>query len=347
MELNKQNEIKEEKPLLNEDGELTEKGYSKKMLLKYDRKSIKANKLRIKEWDYYLIYNDKFGLALTVADNSYMGLYSATFFDFAGKKEITKTNMKFMTLGKTNMPSTTKNGDVEVKNKKYSYFFENAQGKREINVYIKNFYKGESLIANIKLTNEPEESMVIATPFWEKKKAFYYNQKIIGFKANGIIKIGTQKFELAENSFGLLDWGRGVWPHKSTWYWGAGIREIGGKKFGFNIGYGFGDTTNATENMLFYEDKAHKLNEVRFNIPKNEKGEDDYLKPWTFTSNDGRFEMNFTPILDRHSKASAIIISSNQHQVFGRFSGKVILDDGRKIEIKNFLGFAEKVANRW
>ena len=77
-----QHEILEEKALLNEYGELSECGYSKKMLLKYDRKSIKANKLRIKEWDYYLIYNDKFGLALTVADNSYMGLYSATFLDF-------------------------------------------------------------------------------------------------------------------------------------------------------------------------------------------------------------------------------------------------------------------------
>ena len=30
----------------------------------------------------------------------------------------------------------------------------------------------------IELSREPEDSMVIATPF-EKKKAFYYNQKIV------------------------------------------------------------------------------------------------------------------------------------------------------------------------
>ena len=342
-----QKEIKEEKALLNEDGELTEAGYSKKMLLKYNRNSIKAKKLRIKEWDYYLVYNDKFGFALTVADNSYMGLYSATFLDFTNKRQVTKTNMRFMTRGKTNMPSSTYSGNVEVKSKKYNYFFERTLNKRELNVYIKNFYKDESLIANITLTDEPEESMVIATPFWEKKNAFYYNQKIVGFKASGVIKIGEQKFDLPEGTLGILDWGRGVWPYKNTWYWGAGVREIGGKKFGFNIGYGFGDTSNATENMLFYEGKAHKLEEVKFNIPQTEKGKDDFLKPWTFTSSDGRFEMEFTPILDRHSNASALIISSNQHQVFGRFSGKAILDDGKKIEIRNFLGFAEKVVNRW
>ena len=38
---------------------------------------------------------------------------------------------------------------------------------------------------------------------------------------------------------------------------------------------------------------------------------------------------------------------SDQHQVFGRFSGTVILDDGRKLEIRDLMGFAEKVRNKW
>ena len=36
----------------------------------------KAGKLRIKEWDYYCVNNGHFALALTIADNSYMGLDS-------------------------------------------------------------------------------------------------------------------------------------------------------------------------------------------------------------------------------------------------------------------------------
>jgi hypothetical protein len=32
-----------------------------------------------------------------------------------------------------------------------------------------------------------------------------------------------------------------------------------------------------------------------------------------------------------------------QHQVFGRFSGTVVLDNGKKITIRDFMGFAEKV----
>ena len=49
---------------------------------------------------------------------------------------------------------------------------------------------------------------------------------------------------------------------------------VGGVQFGFNNGYGFGDTSRATENMLFYDRTAHKLDQVQFHIPP-----DDYLKP--------------------------------------------------------------------
>ena len=57
--------------------------------------------------------------------------------------------------------------------------------------------------------------------------------------------------------------------------------------------------------------------------------------------------MNFTPILDRKSKTDLLLICSDQHQVFGKFNGKMILDDGKIIELKDFLAFAERVFNKW
>ena len=41
------------------------------------------------------------------------------------------------------------------------------------------------------------------------------------------------------------------------------------------------------------------------------------------------------------------IICSDQHQVFGKFSGTAVLDDGQKLEIRDLMGFAEKVRNKW
>lgn len=77
-----QHQIKMRHPLLDEKGRLIEAGYAKELLMDYDRSAIKAGKLRIKEWDYYLIACDDFAVALTIADNSYMGLDSISLIDF-------------------------------------------------------------------------------------------------------------------------------------------------------------------------------------------------------------------------------------------------------------------------
>ena len=144
----------------------------------------------------------------------------------------------------------------------------------------------------------------------------------------------------------MLDWGRGVWTCRSTWYWGSASGMVDGVPFGFNIGYGFGDTSAATENALFYGGKLHKLSQVTFHIPRK-NGQEHYLAPWTFDSDDRRFRMKFRPILDRAACPSAGVVRSGQHQVFGSFTGTAVLDDGTAVRLKELLGFAEKVDDRW
>ena len=342
-----QNRVIKEGDLLDEKGRLVERGYATSLVKKYDRSKIKAGKLRIKEWDYYLIYNKDYAVAITVDDNSYMGLNSLTLIDFKIPEETTKSPMLFMTNGKTNFPSSSKIGDVKVETKNYKFEILNDGTSRKINAYMKDFKDGKDISVEFVLTDEPKDSMVIMTPFKEKETAFYYNQKIVGMKAVGKVKLGEDIIEFRDNTRAILDWGRGVWTYKNTWYWGAGCGVVDGHEIGFNIGYGFGDTSSASENMIFVDGVAHKLEDVVFNIPKDNKGRDDFMSPWAFTSSDGRFEMSFVPIIDRHSNANVVVISSNQHQVFGKFSGTMILDDGRTLVINDFLGFAEKVVNKW
>jgi hypothetical protein len=102
-----QHEITERHPLLDEKGHLIETGYAKSLILDYDRKAIKANGMRIKEWDYYLICNDEFALALTVDDNSYMALDSISLIDFRIPWEHTNSPMKAFTMGSRNFPASS------------------------------------------------------------------------------------------------------------------------------------------------------------------------------------------------------------------------------------------------
>ena len=109
---------------------------------------------------------------------------------------------------------------------------------------------------------------------------------------------------------------------------------------------GFGDTSAASENMFFFDDKAFKLEDVLFNIPKNKKGKLDFMSLWTFTSEKGDINLKFEPIIDRYANTNALIIQSKQHQVFGYFSGSIEAE-GQKYSFENILGFAEMVTNRW
>lgn len=337
-------EITKSSDLLDSNGVLIQRGWAKDLLLRYNRERIRASKLKIKEWDYYCILTEEYGAAFTIADLGYAGMGSVTFLDLTEPGEITQTVITGFPMGKLNMPTTSNEGNVSFEHKNLNLEFIKDGRQRLINVFFANFADGKPLQGTIRMTQpKPMDTMVIATPFAGNPHAFYYNQKINCMPAEGILMLGSEKraFDPAR-SFAVLDWGRGVWTYSNTWYWGSASGLVDGTPFGFNIGYGFGDTSCASENMLFYNNKAHKLDQVQFHIPP-----DDYLAPWKFTSNDRRFEMDFYPIIDRNADINALFFRSNQHQVFGRFTGRAVLDDGTVIELKDFLGFAEEVKNRW
>ncbi len=340
-----QNEILEKQPLLDKYGHLINPGYARHPLWEYNRKAIKANRFRIKEWDYYLITRGDYGIAFTIADNSYLGFVSVSLLDFKSKDFKTFSVMKFLTNGNFRLPSVSSEGVTSFSNKKIDISFTVKDGKRTIHCDIPSFKGGKKLLCDLELGNEPIDSMVIATPFPKNKKAFYYNQKINCLDSKGEVVFGEEKIDF-DGGFGVLDWGRGVWTYNNNWFWGTASGKVDGKSFGMNIGYGFGDLSQATENMIFYDGKAHKLDQVEFVIPKTGKRYD-FLSEWKFTSNDKRLELKFTPILDRFDKIDLLFLVSDQHQIFGKLNGFVVLDDGKKLKIADLLGSAEVVHNRW
>jgi len=328
--------------LLNRDGQIAEPGWSRQLLQMYSRHDIKAPKFRIKEWDYYLIMNKDFAVALTVSDLGYMGMISASLIDFTKPWEHTESVLTAMPMGKMKLPTTSKYGVTSHEDERISMKFTVDKNKRHLECDFKKFDGEKSFKCDISLENIEQESLVIATPF-DKKHHFYYNQKINCLPANGWAEYDGKKYVFDPSTdFGTLDWGRGVWTYDNYWYWGSGSGYVDGKPVGFNIGYGFGNTTAASENVIFYDGKAHKIDDITFNIPK-----DSFTKPWTFTSSDGRFEMDFEPIIDRASLIDVKVIVSDQHQVFGKMTGTMILDDGTEIKLKDFLCFAEQVHNKY
>jgi len=340
---NQQNELADG-PLLDGNGHLIEAGWARNECRQYKHDAVTAPWYRLKEWDYYCVMGEDYGVSFVIADNGYMGLASITWLDFSTPKTIAEMRVLPFPRGRMGMPESADIGDIAVEHKGLSLDFRHVPGGRRLLLDCPSFDGGAGLKGELVLEQPEMDRMVIATPFDQNPKAFYYNQKINCMSAKGEIVRGGRSYEFSpDRHFGVLDWGRGVWAYDNQWYWGSASGVVDGNAFGFNIGYGFGNTSAASENMVFLNGRAHKLDQVTFHIP-----DDGFVgSPWRFSSNDGRFEMTFEPILDRIDNVNIVVFRSIAHQVFGRFSGTVILDNGEKLEIENFMGFAEDVRNRW
>jgi hypothetical protein len=81
---------------------------------------------------------------------------------------------------------------------------------------------------------------------------------------------------------------------------------------------------------------------VTFHIPPG-----DWLSPWHFTSNDNRLEMDVHPLQERTDRRRILLYSTSRRQVYGNFSGKVVLDDGAIMDFHNLTGFAERYKTRF
>ena len=342
--------ITEKTKLLKEDGTLNVVGYSKTPLVEYNSEFIKKRS-RMKEWDYYYIADSRFGLCLTISNLSYATAISASVIEFNVRKQVNKTSVAMFPKNKPVLAESSSVGVSMARTKDADFKFETRDGKRHLVGIYKNYYpengSNRDLEFDIELYNEPEESMVKVTPF-NKKHQFYYNQKINGMTASGRFTYKGRNYVFdARDTLATLDWGRGVLPYSSLWYWASmQAKTRDGNIIGFNLGRAFGDNSDATENMIFVNGKAHKVGDIRINIRRDNR-KHDYMGTWTFYSDDGRIELMFEPILDRYAPFNALVIAFLPHQVFGKYSGKLILDDGNVIEIDNVPGFAERVVNRW
>lgn len=343
-----QNEITKSGNLLNSEGKLAQVGWARQQNL--DCNLEKANfyalkflqKFRIKRWDYYGVFTPNRYFSATIADLGYAGNIFVYTIDFESK-EMHEEGI-VIPLGKgITLPRNSASGNSYFSNKNISLEFIVEPNQRKLLVSWPGFHNQRGIEAEISLTApENQESMNIVIPI--KGNRFYYNRKINSLPASGSITYdGQEEILTPDTSIGSLDWGRGVWEYSSFWQWASasGFHDDG-RTIGLNMGGGFGDTSQATENAFILDGVIHKLDQVSFAYDT-----EDYMKPWRFKDNQGRLDLIFTPFKERVAQTNLGIIFSEVHQIFGRYSGEVICDDGEKLEINNLVGFAEDHIARW
>jgi hypothetical protein len=341
-------ELTQPGPLLDSQGELTQVGWSRQPFLDcnlesahfYDLRALQ--RFRIKRWDYYAVFSPKRFFSATIADLGYAG----NIFVYTMDLETGDLHEEGLVvpLGKgVELPRNCTRGESFFKNSKASLNFRIRPGMRQLSVSWPAFHNGRGLLADITLEFPSwYESMNIVIPIGRKR--FYNNHKVNCLPASGWVEYGGLREELhPKTCVGSLDWGRGVWEYHSTWNWASASGFLpDGRTVGLNLGCGFGDLSKAGENALILENRIHKLEQVNFDYSSN-----DYFKPWKFSDSEGRLDLTFIPFKDRTARTNLGVIFSEVHQMFGRYNGKIVADDGNVVPIKDLIGFAEEHKARW
>ena len=341
-------EITQPGRLLDSHGGLAQVGWARQPVLDCNLESVRFytlrlfQRFRIKRWDYYAVFTPQRFFSATIADLGYAGNIFVYSMDFE-TGELHEEGL-VIPLGKgVDLPRNSTEGDSHFENEKAKLTFSLRPDQRHLSVSWPGFHEGRGIQAEITLACPAgNESMNIVIPIGMQR--FYYNRKINCLPASGMIKYSdTSEVLNPKNCLGSLDWGRGVWEYRSSWNWASASGFLpDGRTVGLNLGCGFGDLSKAGENALILENRIHKLEQVKFEYVSG-----DYMKPWKFTDPEGRLDLIFTPFKDRTAQTNLGIIFSEVHQMFGRYNGSVVTDDGRVIQIKDLIGFAEEHHARW
>jgi hypothetical protein len=340
-------ELFDPSPLLDEQGNLEQVGWSRQPLLDCNLENARfyalrpLQRFRIKRWDYYGVTTQTHYYSFTLADLGYAGqafVYVVNFEEGTYHEETLTIPLASGIL----LPRNSVEGTSRYESGKARLVFEIEGETRRIAVAWPGF-EGKGLSAEMVFGLPADhESMTIVIPIGRKR--FYYNRKVNCMPAEGWVKIGEEKVTLDPNrDLGNLDWGRGVWEYNSFWVWASASGFLGdGRRVGLNMGFGFGDTTAATESALILEGRIHKIARIDFTYdPGN------FMRPWRMVSDDGRLDLEFVPFLDRTAATNLAIITSEVHQMFGRYYGTVQTDGGEMIVLDGLVGFAEEHHARW
>ena len=297
--------------------------------------------MRKKKWNYWCVYGEEILFSATISHLDYAAVCFVYFLEYETQRYFEKTIT--IPLGsKVNMPSQVletvnfKSSDMTIQ---LTYF----NGVTHLTVISPNF-DGEHLHAELTIEHPPnDESLNVVIPW--NRQTFQFTAKHHTLPTSGIVKIGNRRFTFSpEESFAVLDYGRGVWPRQATWNWGMASQLVRGQRVGLNFGGQWTDGTGMTENAIFIDGVMTKINEdVHFTYDRT-----DFMKPWTIHSKfSDQVQLTFTPFFERVAETNAKVIASSVHQMVGYYDGTIQLEDGATLCIQQMLGCIEEHVAKW
>jgi hypothetical protein len=348
-------ELTEPVDLCTDDGRLNPDavGWSRRPL---HRGALPGSWGRRKRWDFWGITGPGCALNVVVADVDYIGLADVWFHDAATGRDAARSVMVPLARGVAlpdrpgEAPIVVERGGLAVS------IVEEPRGTR-----LRVAFGGEGRSSGggpgpdggfradvLVRRTDGHESLSVVIPWSERR--FQLTTKDVARPAEGTVVWEGRTHELRADgtSWGCLDFGRGKWPYRTRWNWGAGAGIVdlpgGPATVGLQLGGKWTDGTGMTENALCVDGRLSKLSEELVWTYDTT----DWLRPWTIrTPRSDRLDLTFTPTHDKPSRLQLGVVAQSVDQCFGTYAGTIVPDDGPPLAIDGIVGWAEEATWRW
>lgn len=291
---------------------------------------------RNKRFEYWCIVTPEAVVALNISHGDYRVTLATFFLDRATLDAFSQAEIHWLPRDRVpDMPERSGIGDATARGDRMTIEMRPHAGGTTLRA------RTPRLAIDLEVV-EPagHESLGVVVP-WDDRR-FQYTRKDNCLPVSGVVVADGRAYRVdAATAFATLDHGRGRWPYSITWNWAAGSGRCHGHEIGLQFGAKWTDGTPSTENALRIDGRIEKISqELDWGYDRN-----DWMLPWTIRGD--RVDLVFTPVYDRFSNFDRLIVCSKEHQVFGRFDGHVIGEDGVRYRVADIFGWAEEVSRRW
>jgi Protein of unknown function (DUF2804) len=308
-------------------------GWSRRTL---HRCNLRGSWPRKKRWDYWAITTQRHLLFLLIADVDYLGLAVVSLLDLESGRRFEAQAVTPFGLG-VRLPETVGGAPIRFDHLGVRVAMESSPGRVVLAASARTL-GGDRLDVDLAVEPPPgQETLNVVVPFGGDR--FQFTSKHVGLPASGRVAWNGAAIDF-DRASASLDFGRGIWPHRTAWNWAAASGTAHGRAVALNLGGRWTDGTGSTENGLWIDGRLHKIGD-RVTFAREGPG-------WAIRGSDpGGVDLRFLPVQRRNVGINLGLAGARLDWSAGRFSGTVASDDGERIAVGGLLGWAEEFHARW
>jgi hypothetical protein len=262
-----------------------------------------------------------------------------TFTDFESRRSITA--LAPARPGSIEMPEQVEH-TIRFGRKGMEYVNANDGGSMKVQ-FAGTAKSGERVVADFVVRPPPaHESLNLVVP-WSRSR-FQLNSKHNTLPCEGFVTVGDRRYDMdPAECHAVQDFGRGIWPYRSFWNWGAGTGMQDGRLVGINVGGKWTTGTGVNENALCIDGRIYKIMEDltwRYD-PSN------WMQAWhVLAPRSGMVDLTLHPITAHRPMLNLGFLRSGGVCAFGHWEGTIRFD-GEEMPIRDLIGWVEEFSHRW